>query len=275
MSFARVGFIGIGDQGGPMAMRLIEGGWPVTLWARRPEAMERYLMAGAQAAADPRELGTLCDFVGLCVYAEADVREVLLGPSGVLAGMAPGGVVAIHSTISPAACADLCVVAAAQGVILIDAPVSGGRAAAKAGALTVMVGGDAEAFARCQPLFESYAAQIFHLGPIGAGQMVKAVNNTLLGANMALAHAAARTARGLGIDRQVFLEVLGVSTGGSRALDLYRRLGGNADYWATATRALRKDTDILAQAEEGRADRLLLETAERLQAYMAEGPPSL
>ena len=122
----RAGFIGLGSQGGPMARRIAEAGLPLTLWARRPESVAPYADTAAVVAASPAALGAASDVVGVCVVADADVEAVLLGPDGVLAGMAPGGVVAVHSTIRPDTCRRLAERAAERGVALVDAPVSGG-----------------------------------------------------------------------------------------------------------------------------------------------------
>src|SRR5947208_12130114 len=104
MSALRVGFIGLGSQGGPMARRIAEEGHPLTLWARRPESLEGFADTGVQTAATPAELGAVSDLVGICVVDDAGVEDVLLRPDGVFAGMAPGGAVLIHSTVHPDTC---------------------------------------------------------------------------------------------------------------------------------------------------------------------------
>jgi 3-hydroxyisobutyrate dehydrogenase len=123
---SRVGFIGLGSQGGPMARCIVEGGYPLTLWARRPESVEPFGDAAATVVGTPAEVGAASDVVGICVVADADVEDVALRPDGVLAGMAPGGVVAVHSTIHPDTCRRLAEQAAGRGVAVVDAPVSGG-----------------------------------------------------------------------------------------------------------------------------------------------------
>ena len=100
----KVGFIGLGSQGGPMARRIVESGFPLTMWARRPESLEPYADTAASVASTPAEVGAASDVVGICVVGDADVEDVLLRPDGVLAGMPAGGVVAIHSTIHPDTC---------------------------------------------------------------------------------------------------------------------------------------------------------------------------
>src|SRR3954452_305371 len=122
----RVGFIGLGSQGGPMARRVVGGGYDVTLWARRPATLAAFADTPAKTAQSPAELAAASDLVCLCVVGDDDVREVMAGDHGVLAGLAPGGIVAIHSTVHPDTCRELAESAAKHGVLIIDAPVSGG-----------------------------------------------------------------------------------------------------------------------------------------------------
>ncbi len=110
----RVGFIGLGSQGGPMARRIVEGGYDLTLWARRPATLEPFADTAAKTAQSPAELAAASDLVCLCVVGDDDVREVLAGDNGVLAGLAPGGIVAIHSTVHPDTCRELAESAAAS-----------------------------------------------------------------------------------------------------------------------------------------------------------------
>src|SRR6478735_9387280 len=117
----RVGFIGLGSQGGPMARRIVEGGYETTLWARREASLEPYADTTAKTAGSPAELAAASDLVCLCVVDDDDVRQVLYGESGVLAGLASGGIVAIHSTVHPDTCREIAERAAAQGVSVIDA----------------------------------------------------------------------------------------------------------------------------------------------------------
>ena len=175
----RVGLIGLGSQGGPMARRIIEAGFATSLWARRPAALEPFADTAAKVAGSPAELAADSDLVCLCVVGDADVDEITGGEDGVLAGLESGSVIAVHSTVHPTTCHDLAKKAATQGVSVIDAPVSGGAPAVAEGRLLVMVGGDADVVARCRPVFESYADPIVHLGDLGSGQTTKLLNNLL------------------------------------------------------------------------------------------------
>jgi 3-hydroxyisobutyrate dehydrogenase len=160
----QIGFIGLGSQGGPMARRIIEAGYPMTLWARRPETLEPFADTAAKVAETPAELGAASDLVCLCVVGDADIDEITGGERGLLAGLKPGSVIAVHSTVHPDTCKTLAKKAGAQGVSVIDAPVSGGGPAAENGRLLVMVGGDADVVERCRPVFASYADPVVHLG---------------------------------------------------------------------------------------------------------------
>jgi 3-hydroxyisobutyrate dehydrogenase len=205
----RVGFIGLGSQGGPMARRIAEGGFETTLWARRAASLEPYADTAAKSAGSPAELAAASDLVCLCVVGDDDVREVLYGETGVLAGLASGGIVAIHSTVHPDTCGEIADKAAAQGVSVIDAPVSGGAPAVEEGKLLVMVGGDEEAAEKCRPVFATYADPIVHLGPLGSGQVTKILNNLLFTANLGSALSTLDLGESLGIPRVRLAEALG------------------------------------------------------------------
>src|ERR1700712_4431043 len=194
----RVGFIGLGSQGAPMARRIAEAGFPMTLWARRPATLEPFAETPAKIAASPAELTAECDLVCLCVVGDADVEEITFGESGLLAGMGRGGVIAVHSTVHPNTCRDIAEKASAQGISILDAPVSGGGPAAAAGHLLMMVGGDADVVQRCRPVFDTHSDAVIHLGDLGSGQTTKLLNNLLFTANLGTAAAAPTLADNLG-----------------------------------------------------------------------------
>ncbi len=242
-----VGFIGLGSQGAPMAGRIIEAGFSTTLWARRPVSLEPFSDTAATVAGSPAELAAASDLVCLCVVGDADVVEVATGPDGVLAGLKPGGVVAIHSTVHPKTCHELAEKAAAQGVSVIDAPVSGGAPAVAEGRLLVMVGGDDDVVERCRPVFASYADPIVHLGALGSGQTAKLLNNLLFTANLGTAAGTLALGEALGVLPDRLSEVIARGSGNSFALSA---LGGDT---AGLTRLagmagtlLQKDVRLLA-----------------------------
>ena len=219
----RVGFIGLGSQGGPMARRIAESGIPTTLWARRPEVLDAFRDTPAGTAASPAELAATSDLVCVCVVDDAGVDQVVGGPDGLLAHMAAGSVLAIHSTVHPDTVVRLAGLAAERGVALLDAPVSGGGPAAEQGTLLVMLGGDAEVVERCRPVFESYGSPVVHLGPVGAGQRAKLINNLLFTANMGVAESAFALARDLDVDLAQLSVVLAHGSGGSFGARMVRQ----------------------------------------------------
>lgn len=248
----RVGFIGLGNQGAPMARRIAEDGFPLTLWARRPVALEPFADLSVDVAATPKELGERCDIIGVCVIDSTDVDDVVLGPAGVLAGMRPGGTVLIHSTVDPGACRRLGEMAATTGVEILDAPVSGGGQAAIDGTLLVMVGGSAAGFERCLPVLSTFGNPVRHLGPLGSGQVTKLINNALVTANLSLVHDAVSLAESLGIETQALIDTLQHGSGSSFAMGMYERIRPPLDLSTSASpgRAgtlLRKDIDLISR----------------------------
>jgi 3-hydroxyisobutyrate dehydrogenase-like beta-hydroxyacid dehydrogenase len=214
----RVGFVGLGDQGAPMARAIAQAGWPLSVWARRPASLAAVAGVEHSVCADLTELGRSCDLVGLCLRDDGDVRDVLLD-RGLLAAMRPGSIIANHGTGSPEESELLESEGRRCDVVILDAPVSGGRAAAEAKTLTAMVGGDRDAFERARPVFASFSAVVTHLGPTGAGQFAKLMNNVLFAANLANAAAFMALADQLGFDTPALVDLVRTSSGRSFALD--------------------------------------------------------
>ena len=225
----RVGFIGLGSQGAPMARRIIDAGFPVTLWSRRPATLEPFAGTDATVADSPAKLAAACDLVCLCVRDDADVEAVTGGPDGVLAGLRPGGVIAVHSTVHPDTCRRLAAAATACDGRVVDAPVSGGSPAAAAGHLLVMVGGDEATVAYCRPVFASYGDPVVHLGPLGAGQVTKLLNNAAFTAHLGIAASLLALGRAFDVDSGRLGEVLLHGSGRSFALERVAAAGGTLD----------------------------------------------
>lgn len=241
----RVGFVGLGSQGGPMARRIIEDGFPTTLWGRRPETLEPYDGSGAAYATDRRALGAASDVLCVCVIGDADVDEVLRGDDGALAGMAAGGIVVIHSTVHPETCRRL--QSDFTHLHFVDAPVSGGGHMAAAKALLVMAGGDDDAIARCRPVLDTFANPLIHLGGLGAGQTAKLLNNSLFTAQLGLAASAFSVAGDLGVDLDALTRVFSNASGRSYAAEVVAGSGHSLAVMAElAGRLLAKDVGILA-----------------------------
>lgn len=200
----RAGFVGLGRIGAPMAERLVGAGLETTVFDVRPEAAEPLMGKGARAAASPRELAAACEVVGVCVRDDDDVRAVLAGEEGLLAGAKAGLVVAVHSTVLPGTVRALGAEAAARGVALLDACVTGGPTGAAQGTLTVMAGGEAEAVERARPFFDAFARQVVHAGPLGSGAAVKLCNNLMTYLGFLSAFEATFLAREAGLTTEAF-----------------------------------------------------------------------
>ena len=201
----KIGFIGLGIMGRPMALNLLKGGHQLTVWARRAESMQPLLDAGAQAAASPAEAAAGNELVISMVADAPDVAEVM---RGVAAGAAPGLVAVDMSTIAPAAAKAIHAELAAAGVDFMDAPVSGGEVGAIAGTLSIMAGGSEAAFARAQPAFACMGKNIVHVGASGAGQVTKAANQIVTGMGVLAVAEAFAFASQNGVDRSKVREAL-------------------------------------------------------------------
>jgi len=241
----RAGFVGLGEIGGPMARNIIDAGYPTTLWARREATLQPFVGTGYRRAADLVDLGRSSDVIGVCVFDDADVREVTLGKFGLLSGMAPSSVIVMHSTISPAVVIELARSAAEKGVAVLDAPVSGGRLRAIEGTLTMMVGGNHAAFEKALPVLRACGRSIQHLGPLGSGQKMKVLNNVLGFANLRMAALAIETGRELGLDDHAMIASLQSASGASFALDgLVNHLLTSPETARHAVRFIEKDARI-------------------------------
>jgi 3-hydroxyisobutyrate dehydrogenase len=213
----KVGFIGLGDMGSAIARRIIDAGFPTALWARRDIALQPFDRGSFTHCATVADVGRFADVVGLCVFNDADVRQVLLD-QGLLDAMKKGSVVLIHSTVSPELCETMAAAAAVHGIALLDAPVSGGREGALAGKLAVMVGGDAAALEQSRPVLECFSSLIRLMGPIGSGQRMKVLNNMLTFANGRIANLAIETGQMFGLEPYAVMDIL--RTGGARSFAL-------------------------------------------------------
>ncbi|GGE23986.1 tartronate semialdehyde reductase [Marinithermofilum abyssi] len=214
----RVGFVGLGIMGRSMAKNVAKRGFPVTVWNRTPAKMAEAREWGARLAAHPKEAAEQCDVVITIVGDTSDVREVALGPNGLLEGAHEGLIWIDMSTISPDATRELARVAAERGVRMLDAPVSGGDVGAREGTLSIMVGGDEETLAEVKPVLEAMGKNIVHCGSAGAGQTVKACNQIMCGVNLLGMVEALAFARKSGVDLDKMIQVTTQGAAGSWAL---------------------------------------------------------
>jgi len=237
-----------------MAQRIIDAGLPTTLWARRPATLDPFRDGPADVAADPAALGAASEIVCLCVFGDDDVRGVVAGDRGLLAGMDRGSIIVIHSTVHPATVTEIADLAAPSGVELLDAPVSGGGAAAAARQLCVMVGGTEAAFARARIVFETYGDPVRRVGPLGSGTATKLVNNLLFMAHIGLADEALGIVRALGGDPAMAGQILNVASASSFGLGvLLRSEGGRREFLQRAGSVLAKDLSIITDLLDGLA----------------------
>ncbi len=217
----RVGLIGLGIMGAPMARNLIQAGFPLTVWNRTRAKADAFAKDGATVAATPKALAAEVDVVVTMVTSSPAVEAVLFGTDGVMAGARAGLLVVDMSTISPEVTRSIAERAAAKGVRTLDAPVSGGEVGAIEARLSIMVGGDAADVARAMPILSALGKTIVHVGPHGAGQVVKLANQIAvvlnnLGVSEALVFAAAH-----GIDLEKTRQVVAAGAGSSWAMHNY------------------------------------------------------
>ncbi|MDD5298316.1 MAG: NAD(P)-dependent oxidoreductase [Rhodocyclaceae bacterium] len=203
-----IGFIGLGLMGRPMALNLIKGGHEVAVWARRAESMAPLLAAGARGCASPADVAAHCDVVISMVADAPDVEQVALGQDGVAEGARAGLIFVDMSTIAPAAAQSIAARLKEKGVVMLDAPVSGGEVGAISASLTIMVGGPEEAFETVKPAFLCMGKSATLIGASGAGQVAKACNQILTGMGVAAVAEALNFARKSGVDGAKVREAL-------------------------------------------------------------------
>lgn len=217
----RVGFIGLGAMGRPMSLRLLRAGYPLSVYARTASALEPLVAAGARACASPQAVAQASDIVFTMVTTTADVEAIVLGGAGVIHGVRANSMLVDMSTISPHGARRIASALAASGVEMLDAPVSGGPAAAEAGTLSIMVGGGETAFERIKPLLQHLGRSIVRIGESGAGQIAKACNQlALCVAIEGVAEALALCER-LGADPARVREAMLNGLAASRALEVF------------------------------------------------------
>jgi len=210
-----LGFIGLGTMGRPMARNLLKAGYKVTIYGRRKPVVDEMVAEGAAAAGSPCGVARASDIVIIMLPDSPDVREVVTGEDGVLQGARPGMAVVDMSTISPSVAREIFGLAAAKGVDFLDAPVSGGETGAVAGTLSIMVGGEREAYERCLPVFQALGKNITYMGESGAGQMTKLSNQIICALNIQAACEGLMLGAKAGLDMEKLLSVVSSGAAGS------------------------------------------------------------
>jgi 3-hydroxyisobutyrate dehydrogenase len=213
-----IGFVGVGTMGAPMVRNLRKHGYPCVTYVRKKEIEEAMTAIGCKTVSDLQELASSVDIVLLCLPNDQIVEDVVAGEGGLLSALRPDSVIVDHSTVSPYTTRKLQELAGRQGVHYFDAPISGGPMGAEAGTLAIMVGGDERQFPRIQPVLQAMGKHIFYLGPHGAGNVAKLVNNLVIAVTeLGLVEGFVMGAK-MGIDPTKLYEVLAVSTGNSAML---------------------------------------------------------
>lgn len=267
----KVGVIGLGVMGRPMALHLQRAGHDLHVWARRPASV-----AGLPATVcqTPAELGRQCEVVFTIITSSADIEHVALGPDGLIEGMAPGSVLVDCSTIAPEAARHIAARLGEKGIAMLDAPVSGGAQGAIDATLAIMAGGEAEVLARVRPLLECLGQRIVHIGPSGAGQVAKACNQMIMVAAIQAAAEAMRLAAASGVDCGKVRDALAGGSAASRVLDVMGERMVRRDFAAgIEARLHHKDFGLVLAAarQSGVPVPLTAVVDQQLNALMAQG----
>jgi len=231
-------------MGRPMVARLVEGGHEVAVLGRSDEKRASIPQLGARAVAEVTAVCADADVVIVCVFTDEQVREVCLGEE-LIAAMPAGSALVLHTTGSPRTVESIAEQAASRGVDVVDAPVSGGPHNAAAGELTLFVGGADDTVARLLPVLSCYGDPVLHLGPLGAGQKVKLVNNALFAAHIGLLADAVELGARLGVTESALLSALPHGSAASRVLDIVAARGSVTSFIDTASEFVGKDIAVV------------------------------
>ena len=249
MDKPRIGYIGLGVMGGALARRLLRE-HPLTVFDLSPERCAEFAALGATVAASPAEVGAASDIVLTCLPTSAQVREVIFGDNhGLIRGLRPGGLIVDQTSGATAATRAMAAELAATGIELIDAPVSGGPRGADAGTIAIMVGGTNEQYTRVAPILTVISPNTAHVGPLGAGHTLKAVNNMMSAANRLLAFEAVGIAAANGLDPAIVVDMINKSSGrNSATMAVFPNNIFTDDFEARFTMAL-MEKDVALAAE--------------------------
>ncbi|GIK23805.1 MAG: 2-hydroxy-3-oxopropionate reductase [Betaproteobacteria bacterium] len=270
----RLGFIGLGVMGRPMALHLIQAGHELSVYARRAEAAQPLVDAGAKACASPAEVAANSEVVFTMVTTGADVEQVALGEGGILHGAKPGTVVIDMGTIPPGTARRIAAQLAARGIETIDAPVSGGEVGARNATLAIMAGGKAEVLERVRPLLEKLGKTLVHVGPNGAGQVAKACNQMIMVSCIEAVAEAMLLAEKSGADPEKVRQALAGGSAGSRVLEVFGARMTARDFKAgVEARLHHKDFGILLDEAVtlGAPLPIAAQVWQQLNALMAQG----
>jgi 3-hydroxyisobutyrate dehydrogenase-like beta-hydroxyacid dehydrogenase len=238
--------VGIGNMGMAIARRIRSAGFAVHAFARRPEVMAEARSFGVEEVPTLAELARASDVVIVNVFSDDQVREVALGPDGLMAHLRPGSILVNHTTGRPATAERLAVQAREGGFAMLDCAMSGGPLDIEAGQLTILAGGDQVALEAVRPVLASYSSPIFYVGAAGDAQRVKLLNNTLFGAQVALVVQIEKSAAQMGMDPALVLPAIRECSGDSYALGAALGIGSAANLLEAAKRYIHKDVSVCA-----------------------------
>lgn len=268
---AKVAFIGLGVMGFPMAGHLkTKGGHDVTVYNRTAAKAEAWVAKyGGRAARTPAEAARGCEFVFSCVGNDNDLRSVTIGADGAFEGMGSGAVFIDNTTASAEVARELDAAARAKGFSFLDAPVSGGQAGAENGVLTVMVGGEADVFARAEPVISAYARKVGHMGPVGSGQLTKMVNQICIAGLVQGLSEGIHFAKRAGLDVAAVIDVISKGAAGSWQMEnRWQTMRDGKFDFGFAVDWMRKDLDIVFA--EARRNGARLPVAALVDQFYAE-----
>ncbi|MGV0794235.1 NAD(P)-dependent oxidoreductase [Mycolicibacterium sp. XJ1819] len=241
---SRIGFVGAGRMGAPMIRRLVESGHQVRAHGRSDAKCGAVRDLGADAVTEVSAVAEGADVVIVCVFTDEQVRQVCLS-DGLTAAMAPGTALVLHTTGSPGTAAQIA--RRALSVDVLDAPVSGGPHDIDAGAITLFVGASDEAFARVRPVLAGYGDPILHVGPVGSGQSMKLVNNSLFAAQIGLLRATVTLAERLGVAEADALRALPHGSGTSRVVEMVSARGSVSAFVDEVGQFIGKDVAVVRE----------------------------
>lgn len=274
----KLGFIGLGIMGLPMALNLARAGFTLAVYNRTTARARMLGPTGAKICLSPQEVAANADIIFTCVSDTPDVEEVIFGAEGIIQGARPGSIVVDMSTISPEATRNFAEALKLKDIDMIDAPVSGGEAGAIAGTLSIMAGGSAEAFARVRPAFDAMGKNVVHVGASGAGQVAKACNQIVIAVSIEAVSEALLLAEKCGVDGRKVREALMGGFAGSKVMEVHGNRILNDDYKpGFKARLHRKDMGIVldtAAAVKAPLPAAALATA-HIDAVIAQGDGEL
>lgn len=249
MTLPVLGWIGLGNMGLPMAVNLVNAGYQVYGLNRSKGKEAKFAEAGGRTGLKLPELAASCDTMMTCLPMPSDVREMYMGPSGIVAHARAGQLLIDFSTVSVEVQREISEAASRKGVLFLDAPVSGGTSGAAAGTLSVMVGGDAGAFERAKPIFDIVGSNVYHVGPVGSGTIVKLINQLMVGIHTQAAAEALTLAEKMGVGADKVFPMLNNSFAQSRILDRHYTNFVSKDHYEPgfALKLLHKDVALAEQ----------------------------